>query len=153
MEFKFITEVPKGLTRSEVERVVELFIRESHIKNVNATGLFNQILMAIASVLYAKRDNVYFWVAEDQGKIKAWALTHTSTDVDNSLSYWMTDAWVDKEYRQTPLVKQWYNDLRKHARELDCKHILIPSSRNTKAYLRFLGRNWHEHLTILKEDI
>jgi IS1 family transposase len=151
-----INEIPKSLNSGAIDRSIDAFLKDSHVTDVpiNAAGLKQQLTDTIASVVVFKNNpTVYYWVAEYEGEIVAWVLTHATKDVDNSMCYWMTDTWVAPQLRRNPIVKTWYQLLREDAKHLGCKHILIPSSRNTKAYLRFLGKGWHEYLTILKEDI
>lgn len=156
MKLTKIEQLPINLSYADIETAVRAFIKDCRITSagVNVDGLFNQIAQAIGASVIAKNPNIFFWLAQDdKGAIAAWALSHLSIDVDNSLCYWMTDAWVARPYRHSPYVKQWLNTLRQHGIDLKCKHILIPSSRNTKAYLRFLGRSWKTFVTVLKEDI
>lgn len=151
-----IVDLPRSLRANAIEEAVEAFVRESHITDsgCDGIGLFNQIIEAIASItIFKNNPSAHFWLAEENGEVAAWALAHMSKDVDNQLSYWMTDAWVAKAYRNKPIVKEWFNTMRNEGKRLMCRHLLIPSSRNTKAYLRFLGRDWTKYLTILKEDI
>lgn len=151
-----INEIPKSLNNGAIDRAIKSFILDSRIDpaHTNINGLQQQLTDVIANILIFKNapQNI-MWLAENDGEVIAWVLCHVSKDVDNQLCYWMTDAWVDKSTRSHPIVKQWYQLLREDAKRLMCKHILIPSSRNTKAYLRYLGKGWHKYLEILKEDI
>ncbi len=151
-----INEIPKTLNVGAIDRAIHKFVSDSRINpaHTNIPGLIQQLTDVIAGIIIFKNlpQNI-LWLAEKDGEVAAWVICHVSKDVDNSLCYWMTDAWVDKSLRGNKEVKQWYQLLREDAKHFMCKHILIPSSRNTKAYLRFLGHNWHKYLEILKEDI
>lgn len=151
-----LKDIPSSLNPGAIDRAIANFIRDSHVTEVqlSESGLKQQITDTIASIVVFKNNpTAFFWAAEHDGEITAWALTHVSKDVDNSLCYWMTDAWVVPYLRRSPVVKQYLEALRADAKHLMCKHILIPSSRGTKAYCRFLGKEWHPYLSILKEDI
>lgn len=148
-EFKVTTTInnPKSM-----DNAVGNFVNSSHCKE-NKLGLYHQTLEGIAGIVINKPNNSFLWLAEEGSNVVAYALTHTSKDVDNKMCYWMTQAWMDPKYRNTGYSKQCLAKLRQHAKDLYCKHILIPSSRSTKAYLRFLGSKWHTYVEILKEDI
>ena len=148
-----VNEVPATLNPKAIERAVAAFIEQSNAENVNKDGYFNQIVENIAAVVVFKTPGRYFWIAEDHGEVIGWALTHISKDVDNSLCYWQTDAWVDPKWRRKPEVKQWKLSMEEDARANFCKHILIPSSRGSEAYCRFLGEGWHTYVVLLKKDL
>lgn len=148
-----VKEIPSTLNPKAIDRAVAAFIEQSHADNVDKDGYYNQIIENIAAVILFQTPGRYFWLAEDGGEVVAWALTHISKDVDNVLCYWQTDAWVDPKWRRKPEVKQWKQLLEDHAKESFCKHILIPSSRGSKAYCRFLGKGWHPYVVLLKKDL
>lgn len=139
-----------------IEEAVEAFVKDSHTLETKADplGLYNQTIEVIANAtIFAHDDSKQFWVADEDGQVMAYALCHLSKDVDNQLCFWITQAYVAPKYRRTPYVKQWMEQLRAEAKRLLCKHIIMPSSRNTKAYLRFLGHDSHVYCTLLKQDI
>lgn len=151
-----VNSIPETLNAGAIDRAINSFVSDCRIDptSTNINGLKQQLTDAIASVVIFKNNpNTFFWLAEEKGEVIAWSLTHVSKDVDNSLCYWMTDAWVARSYRRTPYPKEWFQAMRTDAKKLMCKHILIPSSRGTQAYCRFLGKGWHEYLKILKEDL
>jgi hypothetical protein len=148
-----VKEIPATLSPKAIERAVTSFIDQSHAENVDRDGYFNQIIENIAAVVVFQTPGRYFWIAEADGEVIAWALTHISKDVDNKLCYWQTDAWVDPKWRRKPEVKQWNKFLEEDAKANFCKHILIPSSRGEKAYCRFLGEGWHPYVVLLKKDL
>lgn len=152
-QFRVVQELPKGINTGEVERVVREFVNDAHIPEQEKEGLYQQTLEGIAQCLFFKMDGQQFWLAEQEGEILAYVRTHVAKDVDNQLCYWVTQAWVSPKVRGRRIVKEWFQDLRNEAKRLMCRHIIIPSSRSTKAYLRFLGKKWHVYVTLLKEDI
>lgn len=156
LQLRQIKEIPLTLKQNEFERVLKLFVEESdqYQVPVNKIGFFNQLLENIASILIFKNSpHAQVWIAEDSGLIKALALTHITKDVDNSLCLNWVTAWVDPEYRRKFLVKEWYAQIKEFAKTQMCKHLVIVSSRNPKAYCRFLGRGVHPYAVLLKEDI
>lgn len=155
MEFKKITKLPDGLTYKAVEDAVRAFVEDSHTAETGAdpNGLYQQTLENIANCLVFGRECNQVWMCVEEGKVLSYVLTYISKDIDNKLCYWISQAWVDKSLRCKKEVKEWYQMLRSEAKRLGCKHIVVPSSRGVKAYLRFLGDGWHLHLSLLKEDI
>lgn len=155
--FRKVTELPASLKPGAIEAAVAAFVKDSRADNVplDADGLYNQLITNIACITIMKNyPTGQFWLAEDHhGNVIAWAMGNVSKDVDNQLCMWWTNAWVAPSYRRTPIVKEWFQQLRAEAKRLMCKHILIPSSRGVEAYCRFLGKQWHPYVTILKEDI
>ncbi len=154
--FRKINEIPKGLNNGAIDRGIQAFVLDSRLdpEITDLRGLKQQLTDVFASVLLFKTAGpTFIWMAEDGGEVMGWSICRVSKDVDNSLCYWMTDAWVHPTMRRHPEVRHWYNQMRDDAKALMCKHILVPSSRNTKAYLRYLGKNWHKYIEILKEDI
>lgn len=145
--------LPDTLNPKAIERAVTAFIEQSNAGHVDKDGYFNQIIENIASVLIFQTPGRFFWIAEEDGEVAAWALTHISKDVDNKLCYWQTDAWVHPKWRGKKVVKQWNALLEEDAKASFCKHILIPSSRGTESYCRFLGKGWHPYVVLLKKDL
>lgn len=134
------------------DKAVLDFVNSSHC-NDDKIGLYHQTLEGVANIIINKPTNSFLWLAEEDNNVVAYCLTHASKDVDNKMCYWMTQAYIHPKYRNTGFAKDCLSKLRQHAKDLFCKHILIPSSRSTKAYLRFLGSKWHTYVEILKEDI
>lgn len=153
--FQIVKDFP--LPAYELDKAVSQFCQESddptHDAPVDKRGLYTQTLDNIAQILVYKPEGRYFWLDHDEKKVLAYALTHVSRDVDNQYCYYMTQAWVHPSMRGTSAVKEMYQKLRQHAKDLLCKHIIVVSSRNDKAYLRFLGKGWKPYVTLLKEDI
>ena len=155
MKLEIITSL-QGINVSGLKAAVADFVNTNNQIQapLNKEGFFTQIIESIVTRTEGKAAGQYFWAALDEDKNPTgWALTHIAKDVDNQLCYWMTCAWVRKDYRRTPLVKEWLQTMRTHAVQLCCKHVIIPSSRHIKPYLRMLGKAWHVYSVLLKEDI
>lgn len=145
-----------ALRPGAIEEAVENFVTDSLAEESGAdpVGLYNQTIECIASATYlGGGEGRQFWLADQDGEVLTYVLAHVGKDVDNQLCYWLTQAYVHPKLRGQKVVKEWFQLLRQEAKRLLCKHIIIPSSRSTKAYLRFLGDGWHEYVTLLKEDI
>ena len=150
-----VKEIPATLNPKAIERAVEAFVSQSHSDRVpmDLNGLFNQILENIAAVLLFHIPGRNVWIAEEDGEVIAFALTHVAKDVDNKMCYWMTDSWVAPHWRFKKEVKQWFKQLEDDGVASLCKHLIIPASREPRAYCRFLGKGWHPYVVLLKKDI
>lgn len=139
-----------------IESAVRDFVTDSHTEEsgANSDGLYTQTIEGIAAATYLRQnDSRDFWLADQHGEVMGYALTHVSKDVDNTLCYWMTQAWVHPSIRGTKDVKNWIKLFEEDAKRKLCKHMIIPSSRGVKGYCRFLGEGWDLYVTLLKKDI
>lgn len=153
---RIVNNLNLGLQPGAIESAVKAFVEDSHADESGADkrGLYQQTVENIAAATVFKIDNSrQFWLADEEGEVMAYALTHVSKDVDNSLCFWMTQAWVHPILRGSKQVKGWIQLFRAEAKKNLCKHIIIPSSRENRAYCRFLGKGWKPYVTLLKEDI
>lgn len=141
----------------EIENAVANFVQESDTEYncpLNRQGLFQQTMQNIGNLVINKPNGCFLWIDIDEvGRVLGYVLTHISRDVDNELCYYMTQAWLHPKLRNGRYAKEAIKLLRSHAKQMLCKHIIVVSSRNTKAYLRFLGGKFHPYVTLLKEDI
>jgi hypothetical protein len=153
MKLERIKQLP-NLNPNAIERAVEAFIKDSRVHNVDEIGMFNQTIESIAqATIFATNNAQHFWLCHQNGEVWAYALAHISKDIDNQLTYTMSQAWVCPELRGKKIVKEWKEQFIAEAKKCLCKHIMIPASRNTKPYLRFLGHGFHEYATLLKTEI
>lgn len=155
IELKVITRLPDHLNDGAVERAVKAFVEDSHTEETHSDpkGLYQQTLEGIAQSVLFHVDGRQFWMAEYEGEVMAYAMTHISKDVDNQLCYWMTQAWVHPQIRHHKIVKIWKDQLIAEGKRLMCRHIIVPSSRGMKGYLRFLGKGWHKYVELLKINL
>jgi hypothetical protein len=58
---------------------------------------------------------------------------------------------VRKDYRGDSLVKDWWEDVRTEAKSKFCRHLMVISSRNGRAYERFLGHGLKVYGELLSE--
>jgi len=154
MEFKKIKSIPEYLRKGAIEDAVKTFMIDSRVKDVNFEGMYNQSLKAIAqSIMFDSYDKQQFWMADDGKEVMIYVLAHICVDIDDRLTYTISQAWVHPSLRGNPIVKECWKKLQDEAERNMCKHILIPASRNVKPYLRFLGKGFHEYVTLIKKDL
>jgi len=110
--------------------------------------------IANACILHHDGTGGDFWasVGED-GEIYGYALGKVVIDIDNRLTYWVTQGWIDPSIRHGGNLKRGWEDIEKHARANMCCHIINVTDRNSRAYLRLLGPEWHTYSTLLKKDL
>lgn len=155
-DLQIVQQLPNDLKPEAIDKAVKDFISDTEIDvnfKLDRNGFYHQTLEAIASSTYFKTPGRFFWLAWHDGEVLAYCLSNVGRDVDGKLTYHLEQAWVRKDVRRHPIVKQWYEKFREHAKQLMCKHITVTSCRNNEAYLRFLGKNWHKFYAVLKEDI
>ena len=155
MEFIKLRTYPKRKDIKAIEKAVDRFVKESNRDNtpLDNLGFYTQTLQLIAQAILSKNENSQFWIALHKHEVIAYSLCNVSLDVDNTLCYWITQTYVNPIARCHPIIKIWRQQLFDEAKRLGCKHIIIPSSRNTKAYQRWLGEGWHPYVTLIKKDI
>lgn len=158
MEFTSVQELPTGIKAVDLDKAAKAFAIESQKRlqfttECNANGLYQSTVSSMAHILANKPKDRFLWVGRENGKLVSYAMTHLANDVDNSLCYYMTQAWVSPTLRHSASVKEMYSALRRHASELMCRHIIVVSSRGTRGYCRFLGKNWKPYVTLLKETL
>jgi hypothetical protein len=150
--FEIVKRIPDGLS-SQIEDAVMDFIKTSHsCPGVDAVGFYNQTLEAIAGATILGQGGD-FWLAIDSQGVFGYALCRIVKDVDNRLTYWCAQSWLRKDMRGLEWYKFGMDKIRERAKSCFCAHLVIVSSRNAEAYLRFLGKNWNKYATLLKEDI
>ncbi len=135
-----------------LEEAVRQFAKENHAPQEYA-GLVQQTYENILHATELKTQGRYLWLVLQDNKPVGYVMSHIGKDVDNKMCYWITQAYASPEVRGESFIKDLYPILKKHAKDLFCSHVLIPSSREAKAYMRWLGPDLHIYATILKEDI
>jgi hypothetical protein len=104
-------------------------------------------------VMESSRGNGELWLGVEGDTLFAFGLCGYSKEVDNEPTFVIKQAWADYSIRRTPRVKEIFSTVLAHAKSHFCKHVLIVSSRSTKAYLRWLPKGWRPVSTILKGDL
>lgn len=150
--FRVIKSIPDGIS-NQIEMAVIDFIDCSHVsESIDKRGFRNQTLQAIAnaSVLNGGGE---FWIGTLKGELLIYTLGHISNDFDGRLSYNISQTWVRKDYRGNPIVKEWWKAIKQRAKDCLCGHLVITSSRNPKAYERWLGDGLEIYATLLKTTL
>lgn len=93
------------------------------------------------------------WLATTNHSIRGFLVATYGKDVENEWTYVIRQAWVDPSLRRTPKVKEMLRTILSYAKGNYCRHVLIVSSRNEKAYLRWLGKGWFKVTTILQGEL
>lgn len=146
-------ELPKSLKPKAIEEAVWCLISEIDVQG-NIIGFFNQTVKRIASCTYLDGQGDFWVCIGKDGSIDAYLIGGVTTDIDDSLTYFISQAWASKRVRGKADVKEWWKDVKARARECMCKHILITTARNPKAFCRFLGKqDVHIYGTLLKQDL
>ena len=94
-----------------------------------------------------------FWICSEGSELFGFLLGNVCKDVNNEPTYVIRQAWVSPSIRRTPIVKQMLSSILLNAKSNFCKHVLLVSSRNEKAYLRWLGHGWKRFTTVLKGEL
>lgn len=157
MNFQIVTSVPVTLKPGAIERAIAQFVEDvdTPLIPVDKQGRYNQLLAYVHSCLVAQNNpNNNVWIKEDEdGEVGAFALTSFEIHVDNKLSLWLSAAWVRRSHRFTTKPKEWFHQMEAFGKAAGASHLLIPSVRGTKGYLRFVGQGWHKYEVILKKDL
>jgi len=148
---KIIKQLPLSLNKKAIERAVSGFVRESHVQG-DPLGVFNQTLESIANMTFLGGQG-NFWLAEYQGEVAGYVIARFTKDIDGKLTYWVSQAWASQIFRGQPLVKEWWSVIKEHATKHFCKHLVVVSSRNSKAYERWFGSGIKEYATLMMEDL
>jgi len=149
IEYKLLKELEH---KEWLERAVREFAKENHAPQ-EYSGLVQQTYENILHATELKTPGRFLWLVLKDDKPVGYVLSHISKDVDNTMCYWLVQCYADPTVRGERFLKETYPVLKKHAKDLFCSHILIPSSRNAEAYMRWLGDGLHQYAVILKEDL
>jgi len=151
IDFRVIKQIPDGLS-PVIQSAVHDFMDASGTEGINPDGFYSLTLESIANSTYLNGGGE-FWVGTRAGELLIYILAVVSRDLDGKLCYCVNQAWVRKDYRGNPIVKQWWEQIRQRAKDLFCKHLMITSSRGHKAYERFLGHGMKHYADLLKETL
>lgn len=153
LRFEIVKEIASKYS-PQIEDAVRDFMVSSHLgEGVSPEGFLNQTLQAIAGATYLSGAGSEFWLMTEHDKVIAYVLAHITKDIDNSLTYWISQAWVLKDRRGDIAIRMAWQKIRDRAKACFCKHIVVVSSRGSDGYCRWLGEGWHEYARLLKEDL
>ena len=145
-------ENPTHLKVNAIEQAIEKFIEEVSLE-VDKTGFFNQTLEKFAKGILFSDPTYDIWISEKDGEIDGYVVVSIQKDIDNTLCYWISQAWADKHMRANGFTKDWWKKIRERATQLECRHIVVVSSRNDDAFNRFLGGQFKKYATLLTMDL
>jgi len=156
-KWMLIRNLPKHLNKGAIESAVSAFIKDikKHGQGIDNVGLFNSTMQGIAQACVLRHDGSGgdFWAAiGEDGWVYAYSLAKIVIDVDNRVTYWVTQGWIHPLYRHQYLLEGW-KALEAHARKNLCKHMINVTDRHPGAYLKLLGKEWHTYATLLKKDL
>jgi len=156
-QWELVRKLPSHLNKGAIEKAVHKFVNDTadYGTGIDAKGFFNQTIQTIAKACILTHDGTGgdFWAAiGEDGEVYAYALGSIVIDIDHRLTYWVTQGWIHPTYRHKYLKEGW-KKLEKHARANLCCHIINITDRHSGAYLRLLGKEWHQYATILKKDL
>lgn len=133
-----------------IEEAVNAFSFEVETQG-DREGFVTQTMTGIAAAIYQNSGDFWLWI--ENGEVAGYVLGRLVIDIDNSLTYWLSQAYVAPKHRGTKAVKEAWEKVREQGKQYLCKHIVVVSARGTDAYCRFLGKGYHEYARLLKEDL
>lgn len=147
-------QLPPNLNKGAIERAVNHFIEDSEAyKTANKVGFYNQTINTfVASLLHKNPIDIWMAIGED-GEIYGYSIGQVIIDIDQRPTYWVTQGWIHKNYRDGQNLLEGWTKLEEHARINLCNHLVNVTNRHAGAYLRKLGEGWHEYATLLKKDL
>lgn len=151
-DFQLTTEIPPSLHKGAIERAVTEFVKETGV-DAHPVGFYNQSLQRIARATIFKMPGEFFWLMHAYGEVSAYALATIQNDIDGRLCYWVSQTWVSPEWRHDPVVKKGYERMKQHAENSFCNHFVIVTSREPKAFCKFLGPKMRPYATIIKQEL
>jgi len=153
---KKIKEIPTSLNSRQLVGAVRDFVQNSGLLAhfPDADSICRQTVDTImASSVLAIDGSHAFWVYVKENNLLGYALTYIGKEADGQMSFWITQAWAHPSIRRSPLIKSAFHQLREEAKRSMCSHLILPSSRSPKAYMRLLGPKIKPYLVLLKEDL
>jgi len=152
LRFRIVeNDIENDLTR-QLSLAIDNFVEDSELgRGVDRNGYFDQTRDAMVNAIMGEGE---LWVGTLDEQLVIYILAGFTHEVDGLPTYWVSQAWVRKDQRGLPWVKQAWETIRSRAKEMKCAHIVTISGReNNQAYCRFLGPGWHIYGTLLKEDL
>lgn len=151
--FRRIREFPPAML-PQLDLAIKGFMQDSHMPpGVDANGFYESTLQAMANATYVGAGGCEMWIGTMDDQLVSFVMATVVKEIDNRLTYWVSQAWVRKDQRRKPWVKEAWQKIRTRAKEAFCSHMVVVSSRNDEAYCRWLGKGWHRYAGLLKEDI
>lgn len=151
--FALASSIPQGMNE-QFQEAVKDFMKSSDLpEGIDWEGFYYQTLQAIANsaILGQGRE---LWLGIHEGQLYTYILANIGQDFDGRLAYTVSQAWVRKDQRGKPWIREAWQKVRQRAKDTLCSHFVVHSTKkNTAAYCRFLGRGFHKVSEILKEEL
>lgn len=150
--FRVVKSLPVGLT-PQIEAAIQDFMLTSHMpEGIELRGFYYQTLQAMANAAILGGGGE-LWLGTIEGELVVYVLAYINNDFDGRLAYHVSQAWIKKEYRGKPIAKEWWAQIKQRARDCLCGHLCLTSSRNPKAYARWLGDGMTYYAALLKQAL
>lgn len=148
LKFERVEAIPEAFSNQIRTAVLDFVISSKMPDSIDEKGFVYQ---TFKNMVEASRGNGEFWICTSGDELLGYVLATLVNDVDGRLTYWVSQAWARKDYRNSSHVKQCWERIRQRAKECLCSHIVIVAGRNAKAYKRLFKLN--DYATLLKEEI
>lgn len=151
--FEVVHKIPPDMGHPIQQAVLDFISSSGLPEGIDRKGFYYQTLQAIANsaILGQGRE---LWLGIRDGELYTYILASISPDFDGRLAYTVMQAWVRKDQRGKPWVRDAWKTVRQRAKDTLCSHFVVLSTKkNTKAYCRFLGRGFHKISETLKEEL
>lgn len=151
--FELVHAVPKNMNEQFSSAVVDFMESSGLPQGIDKQGFFYQTLQAIANsaILGQGRE---LWLGIKDGELYTYILAGICPDFDGRLAYTVSQAWVRKDQRGQPWVREAWGKVRQRAKDTLCSHFVVHSTKErTDAYCRFLGKGFHKVAEVLKEEL
>lgn len=155
-ENKLVFRLWKGpmpvMLMDSLERCIRKMFMEGHIADFSSEDKFFKSTwdLVVAASLTGTNE---LWMAIDGHTVRGYGLCYGNKQIDGEPTFVIQQAWADPVYRRTPEVKRWLKVVLDNAKCNFFRHVLIISSRNQRAYLRWLGNGWTSHTSIIKGEL
>lgn len=151
--FEICRAIPEGLREQISKAVIDFVVASELPKGIDKNGFYYQTLQSIANsaILGQGRE---LWLGIHGDELWTYILAGIAPDFDGRLAYTVHQAWVRKDQRGKPWVREAWQKVRERAKDTLCSHFVVNSTKGrTEAYCRFLGKNFHKVAEVLKEEL
>jgi hypothetical protein len=147
-ELNVVKKIPESISLNEITRVIVDFHNDSGL-SVDLDGFIASTLDRFAMATFLDNPGWDLWICEEKCEIKAYFLCRVEKAEDNRFCYTIHQGWLCKELRNKGYQDTWWVKIKKRAKELFCKQILIYSIRDYEAYKKLLGGNMTHYASLL----
>lgn len=151
--FELANAIPRDMSKQFSDAVIDFVGSSNFPDGIDKNGFYYQTLQAIANsaILGQGRE---LWLGINGDQLYTYILASIAPDFDGRLAYTVHQAWVRKDQRGKPWVKEAWQKVKQRAKDTLCSHFVVHSTKErTEAYCRFLGSGFHKVSEILKEEL